>query len=164
MLWSLAIRHAIVSAEFDIRAGLAHLDDAATDYWSERLDEAESREPAVFRPNGWAVTALQAAWSAITHTPMPDQDPGRHLAGALTTAIGIGDDTDTVAAIAWALLGARWGASAVPSRWRRICHGYPGLSCEQLVELAHLAVSKSAGSTTDTERPRPSETWATDQP
>ena len=41
VLWSLAIRHAILHAEFDIRAGLAYLDDEAAAYWTERLDDAE---------------------------------------------------------------------------------------------------------------------------
>lgn len=146
VLWSLAIRHAILNAEFDLRAGLAHLDAEAVDYWAERADEAESSEPGGFQPNGWVVTALQAAWSAIVHTPIPSDGPQcRHLDDALATAIGIGNDTDTVAAIAGALLGARWGASAIPARWRRITHGYPGLTGEQLVELAHLAANKGSG-------------------
>ncbi|MBO0846489.1 MAG: ADP-ribosylglycohydrolase family protein, partial [Nocardioides sp.] len=46
----------------------------------------------------------------------------------LVTAIGIGDDTDTVAAIAGAQLGARYGASTVPAEWRRMLHGYPRLT------------------------------------
>lgn len=142
VLWSLAIRHAVLHAEFDIRAGLVHLDTDAAAYWTEKLDEAETSQPGRFRPNGWAVTALQAAWSAILHTPVPTEEPCRHLVDSLTTAIAIGDDTDTVAAIAGGLLGARWGASAVPADWRRISHGYPGITGERLVELAHLAANK----------------------
>jgi ADP-ribosyl-[dinitrogen reductase] hydrolase len=146
VLWSLAIRHAILFAELDVRAGLECLDDDAASYWTERLNEAESSEPSRFRPNGWAVTALQAAWSAIVHTEIPtDGHPCRHLADGLAAAIDIGDDTDTVAAIAGALLGARWGASAVPAEWRRICRGYPGITGERLVELAHLAANKGPG-------------------
>lgn len=142
VLWSLAIRHAVLHAEFDLRAGLAHLDTDAAAYWAERLDEAETSEPGRFRPNGWAVAALQAAWSAIVRTPVPTEEPCGHLVDALSTAIAIGDDTDTVAAIAGGLLGARWGASAVPAKWRRISHGYPGITGERLVELAHLAANK----------------------
>ena len=141
-LWSLAIRHAILAGELDLRAGLNHLDAEAAAYWAERIDEAEQLPPGRFAPNGWAVTALQAAWSAIVHTPVPTSGPEcGHLPGSLVTAIGIGDDTDTVAAIAGALLGARYGASAIPAPWRRISHGYPGLTGERLVELAHLAVN-----------------------
>lgn len=141
VLWSLAIRHAIVHGEFDLRSGLAHLDKAtARDYWSARIDEAEDHPPSRFVNNGWVVEALQAAWSAIKHTPIPDGPaPCGHLQDALSTAIGVGHDTDTVAAIAGALLGARWGASAIPASWRRISHGYPGLTGERLVEQAHLA-------------------------
>ena len=87
------------------------------------------------------MTALQAAWSAIHRTPIPAADSGRHLADSLVTAIGSGGDTDTVAAIAGGLLGARWGASAVPAQWRDICHGYPGLTGEDLVELAYAAAA-----------------------
>lgn len=70
--------------------------------------------------------------------------PCAHLRSALETAIGIGHDTDSVATIAGGLLGARWGASAVPARWRRILHGYPSLAGEQLVELATLAARGGA--------------------
>ena len=77
----------------------------------------------------------KSAWAAITWTP-PDH-PSGHLVEATKNAVRAGNDTDTVAAIAGGLLGARWGASAVPARWRRILHGYPGLTGERLVGLAH---------------------------
>ena len=38
--------------------------------------------------------------------------------------------------VAGALLGARWGASAVPERWRRMLHGWPGLDADGLERLA----------------------------
>lgn len=137
VLWSLAIDRAVREQVLDIRSGLEFLDSAeARSYWASRIDEAEQEEPVRFTPNGWVVSALQAAWSAICHTPVPADDPGRHLADSLTTAIGIGDDTDTVAAIAGGLLGARWGASAAPARWREISHGYPGRTGTDLAALA----------------------------
>ena len=67
---------------------------------------------------------------------------------ALATAVGIGMDTDTVAAIAGALLGARWGAAAVPGEWRRICHGYPGLTADELVAYASDTDPSGSGSPT----------------
>jgi ADP-ribosylglycohydrolase len=73
------------------------------------------------------VTALQAAWSAIVHTAVPEDEPCRHLQDSLVAAVRIGHDTDTVAAIAGTLLGARWGASAVPLQWKRRLHGSEGL-------------------------------------
>ena len=139
-LWSHAIRHAVLEGELDVRVGLPFLSGEAQDFWTGRIEEAESREPAAFTPNGYVVTAFQAAWSAVCHTPVPDEMPCRHLQDSLDTAIRIGNDTDTVAAIAGGLLGARWGASAVPAEWRRIVHGYPGRAAEDLVEAATLAV------------------------
>ena len=47
-----------------------------------------------------------------------------------------GGDTDTVAAIAGGLLGAVYGASAVPAEWRRVLHGWPGSGTRALVALA----------------------------
>ncbi|UAL31891.1 ADP-ribosylglycohydrolase family protein [Nocardioides rotundus] len=146
VIWSLAIRHAILHGELEVRSGLEVLDAEAAAYWTARLDEAEAGPPSRFRPNGWVVTALQAAWAAIVHTPIPGDGPEcLHLQEALATAIGIGDDTDTVAAIAGGLVGARYGASAIPAKWRRLSHGYPGLRGEQLVELAHLAANGGPG-------------------
>lgn len=147
VLWSLAIDRAVREQVLDLRSGLDFLDDdEARSYWASRIEEAEQGPPSHFAPNGWVVAALQAAWSAICHTPVPTHDPGGHLAASLVTAIGIGHDTDTVAAIAGGLLGARWGASAVPAGWREICHGYPGLTAEDLVSLAEAAAGlPSAG-------------------
>ncbi|MFN3338528.1 MAG: ADP-ribosylglycohydrolase family protein [Dietzia sp.] len=139
VLWSLAIDRAIREQVLDIRSGLGELDEPDRLFWADRIAEAEQGPPTRFTPNGWVVTALQAAWSSIHRTPVPAGDPGRHLADSLVTAIGIGNDTDTVAAIAGGLLGARWGAGAVPSEWLRICHGYPGLTGQDLIDLAHAA-------------------------
>jgi ADP-ribosylglycohydrolase len=146
-LWCLFIRHAVLTGSLDgVRANLAHLPAGSQEFWAERLDEAEAQDPATFRPNGWAVRALQAAWSAIVHTPVPAEDPAHgsfaclQLQHGLETAVRIGDDTDTVAAIAGALLGARWGVSAVPSAWRMRVHGWPGRRARDLVDLALLTV------------------------
>jgi hypothetical protein len=78
----------------------------------------------------------------VFHTPEPHDDPARHLADALTAAIEIGDDTDTVAAIAGGLLGARWGTSAVRPEWRRILHGYPGITGDDLIALSDGALAR----------------------
>lgn len=138
-LWCLGIRHVVLTGELpDLRALAAEVADDG--FWVERVAEAETRPPASFTPNGYVVTALQAAWAAIAQTPMPPDDhPCRHLQDTLVTAIGIGDDTDTVAAIAGAMLGARWGMSAIPAEWRRILHGYPGRDGRDLERLAVLA-------------------------
>ncbi|MGE2731752.1 ADP-ribosylglycohydrolase family protein [Mycolicibacterium vaccae] len=141
VLWCSAIRHAVLTAELDVRGGLRHLDTQRQAFWAERLDEAERSRPADFPNNGWVVSALQAAWSAIA-TTVPAEDPDRgtlrtdHLRDALDAAVRGGFDTDTVAAIAGGLLGAAYGASAVPLEWRQLLHGWPGMTAEELVRLA----------------------------
>ncbi|PFG18529.1 ADP-ribosylglycohydrolase family protein [Serinibacter salmoneus] len=142
-LWSLMVRHAVLHGTFPVFEDVAPWLPRA-DLWRARLEEAQQRPPAAFAQNTWSVGALQAAWSAITHTPVP-AEPSRHLQDALTTAIRIGRDTDTVAAIAGALLGARWGASAVPARWRRILHGWPGIDERELERLAVRIVTGGRG-------------------
>jgi len=69
------------------------------------------------------VTAFQAALSAIVNTPEPIDQPSDHFTDALVAAVRIGHDTDTVAAIAGGLLGARWGVSAIPTAWTDVLHG-----------------------------------------
>jgi ADP-ribosylglycohydrolase/protein-tyrosine phosphatase len=142
VLWCSAIRHAVLTGKLDVRIGLHHIPVGRRDIWAKRLDDAESARPASFPNNGWVVTALQAAWSAITTTlvPVDGPDPGvfraDHLRLALDAAVRAGYDTDTVAAIAGGLLGAAYGASAVPGAWRVLLHGWPGITARGLVALA----------------------------
>jgi len=88
-------------------------------------------KPSHYRhSNGWVVAALLGAWSAVSGSTS--------YADGASRAVNGGGDTDTVAAIAGALLGARYGGSAVPVRWRRVLHGWPGLRARDLVSLAVL--------------------------
>ncbi|MDX6299749.1 MAG: hypothetical protein QOF53_963 [Nocardioidaceae bacterium] len=138
VLWSEAIRVAVLEARIDVESGLELLPATRRDDWAGLIADARSAPASTFRPNGYTVTALQAAVAAVTQTAVPDLDPSQsqfpclHLQDSLHAAVRIGDDTDTVAAIAGGLLGARWGASAVPWRWRRIVHGWPGLRSRDL--------------------------------
>ncbi|AOD22493.1 ribosylglycohydrolase [Rhodococcus sp. p52] len=143
-LWSFAIRHAVLHGTFDgVRVALSCLSKPAAQRWTALLDEAETApSPRVFDNNGWVVHALQAAWWAITHART--DGPG-HLPEALELAVRAGNDTDTVAAIAGGLLGARWGASAVPERWRRMLHGWPGYRADDLERLGLLTARKGSG-------------------
>lgn len=129
VLWCLAIDHAVRSGELDVRVGLSHVGAG----WGVLIDEAERGVPADFSAqNGWVVAALQAAWSAVVHAD--------GLVDGLETAVRGGGDTDTVAAIAGALLGARFGGGAVPVGWRQQVHGWPGLRADDLTRLAGLGV------------------------
>ncbi|SNU02093.1 ADP-ribosylglycohydrolase [Ruaniaceae bacterium KH17] len=169
-VWCLMIRHAVLKGEQPM------FDDVAPwvpspEYWRAVLEEAESKPPSAFTQNAWSVGALQAAWSAISHsrglserseskpeTKPSETEDSRGLGerreeserGAtseptpfeltLHTAIRIGHDTDTVAAIAGALAGAVWGAAAVPERWLAPLHGWPGLNAEDLKDLTTRTV------------------------
>ncbi len=150
ILWCSGIRTAVLDGTFNgVRTGLALLPESRRAQWSTWLDEAENRPPHAFaNKNGFVVVALQAAWAAITQTPVPAAEPangsfpGQHLQQALENAVRIGRDTDTVAAIAGALLGARWGGSAVPLHWQRLIHGWPNQDASDLVSLAVLTANK----------------------
>jgi ADP-ribosyl-[dinitrogen reductase] hydrolase len=149
VLWCLAIRHAVLTGQLDVRVGLGHIDIDRRRLWIARLAEAEVSRPSAFaNHNGWVVVALQAAWSAIVTTPVPVDDPTRevfradHLRFALEAAVRGGGDTDTVAAIAGGLLGAAYGASAIPSHWRLALKGWPGLNTRGLVRLVDGIIDK----------------------
>jgi ADP-ribosylglycohydrolase len=136
-LWTFAIRHAVLHATFDgLRIALQRLNQERQEYWTLRLDEAEQRTPDQFERNGWVVQALQAAWSAIATTPVPAEKPAGHLRQALENAVRGGRDADTVAAIAGGLLGARWGAAAIPPEWTEAIFGWPGYRGDDLERLA----------------------------
>ncbi|MGD9988664.1 ADP-ribosylglycohydrolase family protein [Pseudonocardia sp.] len=137
VLWSLAIDRAVRTGELDLRAGLGHVDPT----WVAWIDEAEAAEPGAFAErNGWVVAALQGAWSAAVRAA--------GFVDGVERAVVEGGDTDTVAAIAGALLGAAYGGSAVPARWRRMLAGWPGLRAADLTRLAVLA---ARGGRTDPE-------------
>lgn len=154
VLWCHAIRHAVLTGRLDARAGLQWLPGPSLARWAERLEQAEHARTRDFTRNGWVAEALQAAWCAIATTPVPPGDPASgsfradHLRLALEEAVRGGRDADTVAAIAGGLLGAAYGASAVPARWRLQLHGWPGLRSRDLIALAAAAAAGAA-----TERP-----------
>jgi ADP-ribosyl-[dinitrogen reductase] hydrolase len=137
VLWCVAIDRAVREERLDgIADGLDLLPAARRDRWAAALAEVDEQPAASFTRNGYVVRALQAALAAVRQTPVPDDDPQAHLAEALRAAVRIGDDTDTVAAIAGGLLGGRWGASAVPGTWRELLHGWPGIGADELADLA----------------------------
>lgn len=141
-VWGLITRHTVLTGK------LPRFDDIAQhapdpDYWREVLTAAENQDPSAFHTNGWAVGALQAAWSAIHATASAFEDTHKPpLEEALATVIRIGNDTDTTAAIAGQVLGGLWGAAAVPQRWRQVLHGWPGLNSDDLERLGSLIVNR----------------------
>jgi ADP-ribosylglycohydrolase len=73
------------------------------------------------------VSAFQAAWSAVFRA--------ESLQDGLDLAVRAGNDTDTVAAIAGGVLGAKFGARHVPKAWMDLLHGWPDLTAVDLEVL-----------------------------
>ncbi|MGM1028973.1 MAG: ADP-ribosylglycohydrolase family protein [Actinomycetota bacterium] len=141
VVWTLAIRHAILTGDRDLERGIRALPVERQQRWRDLALESERVMPwALAAKNGWVVGAFQAAWSAITHAET--------LAGSLELAVRCGDDTDTVAAIAGSLAGAVYGASALPWALQRHLHGWAGTGDvgdrRTLVELTMLALNGRA--------------------
>jgi ADP-ribosylglycohydrolase len=142
-LWCIAIDRAISDSRWDgVKDGLDYLPSDSRARWEGWIQEAETKPPSTFARNGFVVPAFQAAYASIIQTDVHKDIPCLHFQAALKTAVRIGDDTDTVAAIAGSLLGARWGASALPFTWRRLIHGWPGYRVRDLVRLAILTAKK----------------------
>jgi ADP-ribosylglycohydrolase len=139
VLWTLAIDRSIRTGELSgPRAGLDLIDAARQSEWDRLITEAETRDGRDFVPNGFVVTALQAAWSAVHAT----RDSEQPMEDGLRRAVSIGDDTDTVGAIAGALLGATYGVASVPRDWRDGLAGWPPEYREpDLVDLALRATN-----------------------
>jgi hypothetical protein len=153
VLWCAGVRRAVLDGTFGgLREGLALLPAGRRDRWAGWIAEAEAREPGTFASNGFVVPALQAAWSAVSRTYVLiegafDGAAGRvHIDLSLAAAIRAGDDTDgddtdTVAAIAGALLGARWGAGILlSSGLAPRGNGWPGLDATGLIRLSLSAL------------------------
>lgn len=150
VLWSEAIRVAVTEARLDVRAGLDLLPADRRPAWEAWIADAEQVRPvADLRTNGFTVTALQAAWHAIRRSPFFSADEFTeydatvsHLPDALHRAVRIGGDTDTVAAIAGALLGARHGTRYIPREWSLAVHGWPGMRGIDLSRLGRLTAQR----------------------
>lgn len=137
-IWAQLIREAVLTGELDITAGLVVLDGETAPRWMAFIGEAlDADHPRDFADrNGWVVGAFQAALNAVHGaTDFPD---------AIHSAVRGGRDTDTVAAIAGALAGARWGVSQIPLAWQRRIHGWPGYRANDLARLAVLAARRGA--------------------
>jgi ADP-ribosyl-[dinitrogen reductase] hydrolase len=135
IIWSKAIRHAILFENFDgVQLAINELPAFRQTYWNAIFDEAEAADrPSDFPNNGWVIHAIQAAYKAVMMTASESQ---ADLVAGIEAAVRCGKDTDTVAAIAGGLLGARWGVSAIPSEWLELVHGWPGYKASDIEALA----------------------------
>lgn len=104
----------------------------------DTLQRAAKSAPVCDGENiGWVLVALQNAFYELLHAPSFEE-------GVIRTVMR-GGDTDTIAAIAGALLGTIHGRSAVPARWSRAV-----LTCRALTEAGNC------------NHPRPKPHWAVD--
>ena len=120
--WGTALFHLMIRAAVRGNDLFAALDAALADLPS---DQARYREMLDARwqpantnlPNGTVWTCLaQAVWAVRRHADS--------FADAVTAAIDLGGDTDTVAAVTGALAGARVGIQGIPIRWMTYVHGH----------------------------------------
>lgn len=155
VIWAVAIDDTIHAApgpdqSWDfaeaLRKALSRVPKARRQWWTQLIDEACERQPVDFhRNNSWVTHAFQGALSSIVHAPLPDGPAAcTHLVAAIEMAVRAGGDTDTVASIAGAFLGARWGATAVPLAWTSVLRGKrlinrPDLHASDLDMLARRA-------------------------
>jgi ADP-ribosyl-[dinitrogen reductase] hydrolase len=86
--------------------------------------------------NGSAIGALaQAVW-ALRHFDS--------FADVVTAVINLGDDADSVAAVAGALAGAKFGIQSIPTRWLTYVHGEVTDPAGHVHRYDHLALQSLA--------------------
>lgn len=131
VIWTHAIRNAIRAGSVDtlLDAELQQIAPDRRGLWRERIEAAHALSPHEFENNGWVVSAFQAALSAVVIS-------GGEFVKGTDAAVKAGNDTDTVAAIAGALLGAWYGADSIPAAWLDPLHGWPGWGLADLQAAA----------------------------
>ncbi|WP_281269841.1 ADP-ribosylglycohydrolase family protein [Calidifontibacter indicus] len=100
-----AIRVAVLEGRLDLRAGLDLVPRERRAQWEQWIDSAAGTFPASIEANRSTFGALRATSAAITSTD--DDGSSGHARRALIAAVRAGHDTDTIAAITGALVGAR---------------------------------------------------------
>ncbi|HYG58596.1 MAG TPA: ADP-ribosylglycohydrolase family protein [Symbiobacteriaceae bacterium] len=75
----------------------------------DRISRAPNLTEAGVKSSGYVVDTLEAAIWAFMGTDS--------LEACIVQAVGLGDDADTVGAVAGGLAGAHYGARAIPRRW-----------------------------------------------
>lgn len=102
------IVHLLEGGGFDdlAQAAVAGVDNPEV---RDRVLAARDLDPLAIHAGGFVLDTIGAAfWAVLNHDSLED---------AIVAAVALGHDTDTTGAVAGALAGAAWGASAIPSRW-----------------------------------------------
>ena len=140
--WAVAAQHELIRVTLEGGDALAAIDEVV-----EMLPDdvravyqpllAPSWTPAHGGPgNGSAMGALaQAVW-ALRHFDS--------FADVVTAVIDLGNDTDSVAAVAGALAGATYGIQNIPARWVTYLHGQVTDADGMVHHYDHLALQRLA--------------------
>ena len=140
-LWCVGIDRAMREGHFEgVRDGVELLPANRRAFWSERLDEAAAGPPSRFTPNGFVVTALQAALRHLEHArargrtvpPPPSLSSRSHSHRSRHRHRRRHRRRVTR---------GRLGASAIPVEWQVLLHGRPGYKARDLVRLGVLAAT-----------------------
>lgn len=137
VLWSLMIRHAVLTGRLDPLVGLSGLADPdAALRWLTRLDAAAGSVFGPFTDSGVESILRRVLAAVAGHVCGKRPETGcAHLAVVLVQTARDAEQPAATAAIAGGLAGARWGASAVPVQWQRSLHGRSGLGAGDLIAL-----------------------------
>jgi ADP-ribosyl-[dinitrogen reductase] hydrolase len=103
-----AIAHLLDGGSLDgvVDAAIADVEDGDV---VATIRDAAGRSYDDVRSGGFVLETLGAAFWAIAHRDTAES--------AIVTAVSMGDDTDTTGAVTGALVGAHYGAEAIPERW-----------------------------------------------
>lgn len=142
VLWCEAIRRSVVEGAAHGPLALDLLPAPHRQAWQPLADGSWRRDPAALAPNGFTVTALLAAHHAAEQGRAGGTGHvGPDFRVGIAAAVALGDDTDTIAAIAGSLLGSWCGAAGIPHEWTEMVHGWPGLDASGLRDLAEAITS-----------------------
>jgi ADP-ribosylglycohydrolase len=97
----------------------------------DRVLAARTLDPKQIHAGGFVLDTTGAAfWALLNHDSLEE---------TIIAAVALGHDTDTTAAVAGALAGAAYGASAIPARWLDILQPREELAAhaERLLTLSN---------------------------
>ncbi len=86
VLWCEGVRHAVMHGDFTgVQAGLRLLEEDRRAQWQAWLDEAETKPPHAFSPNGFVVSACRQLGQRSPAHPSPRTAPGREVSLPITS-------------------------------------------------------------------------------
>lgn len=114
---------------------------APAEHWPEGIravfdENWQQRDRDSISSTGFVVHTLEAAMWAV--------DTTSSFAAALLKAVNLGDDADSVGAVAGQLAGARYGLSGIPRSWLDVL-----IHCERIEEIGRELFGASNGSSTN---------------